>query len=188
MDFAAGFISGSLNIGLNGDFAVWVGSLVDPGRDILLVCVTGKEREAIERLARVGFERVRGFLADGIDSWFRAGEKYSHIRTVAGDECADLLDNEGYKLLDVRNRREAARERMVGSLHIPLNALQDEVANLNANDKWLIYCAGGYRSMMAASLLRAAAFHFVASVEGGIKQVAHKAPQLVESIAEPEWQ
>jgi len=188
LDFAAGFIPGSLNVGLNGDFAVWVGSLVDPGRNLLLVCVPGKEREAIERLARVGYEHVRGFLAGGIDSWFKAGEKYGHIVTVAGDECADLLDNQGYKLLDVRNRREAARERMVGSLHIPLNVLVQEMPNLNTNDKWLIYCAGGYRSMMAASLLRAAGFHFVASVEGGIKQVAAKAPHLLESIAEPEWQ
>lgn len=188
MDFAAGFIPGSLNIGLNGDFAVWAGSLIDAGRDLLLVCVPGKEQEAIERLARIGYERVRGYLHGGIDSWFKAGEQYGRIMTVTGDECSDLLDNEGYRLLDVRNRREAARERMTGSMHIPLNALQKELEQMNANDKWLVYCAGGYRSMMAASLMRAAGFHFVASVEGGIRQVVTRAPHLVESIAEPEWQ
>ena len=188
MDFAAGFIPGSLNIGLNGDFAVWAGSLIDPDRDLLLVCAPGRQAEAIERLARIGYERVRGYLSGGIDSWFRAHEQYSGILTVTGEECSELLNNQGYRLLDVRNRREAAHQRMTGALHIPLNILQQEIPSLDTNQKWLVYCAGGYRSMMAASLLRAAGFHFVANVEGGIREVVRTAPHLVESVAEPEWQ
>jgi glyoxylase-like metal-dependent hydrolase (beta-lactamase superfamily II)/rhodanese-related sulfurtransferase len=180
MDFAAGFIPGAINIGLNGDFAVWAGTLIPPTSRILLVCDPGKETEAVQRLARIGYEKVQGYLNGGMQTWFAANERHDRIMTLRGDECKTLTDTEGYKLLDVRNRRETARQRLTGSLHIPLTLLKDRIDNLKRDDKWLIYCAGGYRSMIAASLLKAAGFHFVASIEGGIKDVAHMSPQLVE--------
>ena len=91
-----------------------------------------------------------------------------------------LLEQEEYNLLDVRNRLEVAKHRMAGSIHIPLNELKGRMSTLNKNKKWLIYCAGGYRSMIAASLLRANGFKEVASVEGGINDVAKTAPELME--------
>ena len=180
MDFAAGFVKGSINIGLSGDFAVWVGTIVSANLPILLVTDPGTEREALERLARIGYDNVNGFLAGGIQSWFAADLPYDRIMTFNGKECEHLLETEDYYVLDVRNRLEVAKHRMSGSVHIPLNVLGTKCDTLEKNRKWLIYCAGGYRSMIAASYLAAHGFHFVASVEGGIKDVIQHSPQLVE--------
>jgi glyoxylase-like metal-dependent hydrolase (beta-lactamase superfamily II)/rhodanese-related sulfurtransferase len=169
MDFAAGFVKGAINIGLNGDFAVWVGTLIDTDARILLITDEGKEHEAIERLARIGYDQVQGYLAGGMTAWFANKCPYDAIMTFTGAECNELLDTADYSLLDVRNRLEVARNRMAGSIHIALNTLKANYNTLDANRKWLIYCAGGYRSMIAASFLRSKGFHFVASIEGGIK-------------------
>ncbi len=178
--FAAGFINGALNIGLNGDFAVWVGTMVDADMPILLVTDEGNEREAVERLARIGFEHVHGYLDGGMRTWFEASREYDSILNFTGEECTELLATEEYSLLDVRNRLEVARNRMSGATHIPLNTLKSKLNTLERNSKWLIYCAGGYRSMIAASYLKAHGFHFVASVEGGINELVRQAPQLVD--------
>jgi glyoxylase-like metal-dependent hydrolase (beta-lactamase superfamily II)/rhodanese-related sulfurtransferase len=179
-DFAAGFIKGSLNIGLNGDFAVWVGTLLDANDNIILVTQAGKEKEAIERLARIGYENVQGYLDGGMNPWFSGKFDYGIVMTFTGEEVNQLMESEEYNLLDVRNRGEVAKNRMIGSLHIPLNALRDKYMELNKNKKWLVYCAGGYRSMIAASFLISRGFHFVASVEGGMKEIMQHAPELVE--------
>ena len=184
MEFAAGYIKGSLNIGLNGDFAVWVGTLIDADTNILLVTQPGKEKEAVERLARIGFENVSGYLEGGIPAWLGGKHHYDTMLTFNGEECGHLLGTEEYDLLDVRNRLEVARHRMAGSVHMPLNMLKSKYTTLDKNKKWLIYCAGGYRSMIAASFLKAQGFNFVASIEGGIKEVIQHAPQLVETDLE----
>jgi len=180
MDFAGGFIKGALNIGLNGDFAVWVGTLIDADMPIILVTEPGKEKEAVERLARIGYEYVKGYLQGGMHTWFENKYLYDRITTFNGMECQPLLESEEYYLLDVRNRREVAKHRMTGSIHIPLNVLKSKYSMLEQNRKWLVYCAGGYRSMIAASFLKANGFNFVASVEDGIKDVIKYSPQLVE--------
>ena len=180
MDFAAGFIMGALNIGLSGDFAVWVGTLIDPESPILLVADPGREKEAIERLARIGYEDVRGYLNGGMQAWFASGHIYDRITTFNGPECETLLETEEYNLLDVRNRAEVAKHRMIGSVHIPLNALKDKYTTLDIYRKWLVYCAAGYRSMIAASFLRSKGFYYVSSVEGGIASVIQLSPQLVD--------
>ena len=180
MTFAAGFIKGAVNIGLKGEFAVWVGTLIDADTPILLVTDTGKEMEAIERLARIGFENVKGYLDGGMKTWFIGKRDYETIMTLDGSKCEELIANGDYSLLDVRNRLEVAKNRMTGSMHIPLNILNKQFNTLDKNTKWLVYCAGGYRSMIAASYLRANDFHFVASIEGGIKDVMTLAPHLVE--------
>ncbi len=184
MDFAAGFIKGALNIGLSGDFAVWVGTLVDANTPILLVTELGKEKEAVERLARIGYDNVNGYLQGGMSTWFSGKYLYDNILTFNGEECSHLLDTEEYDLLDVRNRLEVARNRMTGSVHIPLNMLKNKYDMLDKSRKWLIYCAGGYRSMMAASFLKTQGFNFVSSIEGGIKNVIQHAPQLIETDVE----
>jgi rhodanese-related sulfurtransferase len=180
MDFAAGFIKGAINIGLKGEFAVWVGTIIDVETPLLLVTEPGKEKEAIERLARIGFENVEGFLEGGMGAWFTGNHPSDKILTMNGSECEELIETGDYSLLDVRNRTEVARHRIAGSVHIPLNVLKNRYKELNENWKWLVYCAGGYRSMIAASFLKAKGYHFVASLEGGIKEVIAQAPQLVE--------
>lgn len=184
MDFAAGFIEGAINIGLNGDFAVWVGTLINADDQLLLVTEVGKEIEAVERLARIGFEHVAGYLQGGMATWFEANVQYDKIPTVAGSECVSLIETEDYQILDVRNRREVAKNRVAGSVHIPLNMLTSDYTTINQHTKWLIYCAGGYRSMIAASFLKSKGFDFVASVEGGIKEIIAHAPQLIAEAME----
>ncbi len=184
MEFAAGFVKGALNVGLNGDFAVWVGTLIDTDARMILVTAPGKEKEAVERLARIGYERVDGYLDGGMTNWFAEKLPYDNIMTFDSTECETLLQTEDYNLLDVRNRMEVAKNRMAGSVHIPLNIMKSKYSTLEKDVKWLIYCAGGYRSMIAASYLRSKGFHFVGSIEGGIKEVIAKSPQLVETEME----
>lgn len=186
MDFAAGFISGSINIGLNGDFAVWVGTLIPPNSQILLVTDEGKEREAIERLARIGYDHVMGYLGGGITTWFASQQAYENILTFEGRALQGIVDDAAYGIVDVRNRKEAAHDRITGAQHLPLNQLADTYPSLDADGKWLIYCAGGYRSMIAASFLRSKGYHFVASLEGGINNLRTKLPELIEVGQETE--
>jgi rhodanese-related sulfurtransferase len=184
MVFAAGYIPGAINVGLSGDFAVWVGTIIDADVPLLLVTDAGREKEAIERLARIGYEKVNGYLEGGMEAWFASNIPYENIMTFNGKECSPLLETEDYSLLDVRNRLEVARHRISGSVHIPLNVLKSRLDSLEKNKKWLIYCAGGYRSMIAASILKAHGYHFVASIEGGIKEVIQHAPEMVEMDVE----
>ncbi len=186
MTFSAGFIKGALNIGLNGDFAVWAGTFIEPDPGILLVTEPGRETEAVERLARIGYDHVLGYLEDGMQSWFAANKPHERIMTVASEEIKDLVGSGEYELLDVRNRTEVAKDRIPGSVHVPLNQLVDRYKKLGKNNKWLIYCAGGYRSMIAASFLLTKGFHFVASVEGGMNAIRIKHPELVELGQETE--
>lgn len=178
--FAAGFVPGAINVGLNGDFAVWVGSVVSPKADIILVVDKGREEEAVERLARIGYDHITGFLEGGMHAWFAEGIAYDKILVLTGEESEPLIQTGAYELLDVRNRREVAKNRMAGSIHIPLNMLHEEINRLDRDRQWLVYCAGGYRSMIAASILKSAGFHFVASIEGGMKAILEKVPQLAE--------
>ncbi len=186
LNFSAGFVPGAINIGLNGDFAVWVGTLTHADAQLLLVADPGKEKEAIERLARIGYDKVLGYLEGGMHTWFRERLEFEVVLTFEGGNIRTLLDDERYNLLDVRNRREVAKDRIIGSAHIPLNQLAEKYESLTKTDKWLIYCAGGYRSMIAASFLRSKGFHFVASVEGGMANVRKNAPEMVELGQETE--
>lgn len=186
MVFAAGFIPGAINIGLDGDFAVWVGTLVNPDTPLLLVAEEGREKEAIERLARIGYENVWGYLQGSMLSWFIDKQEYEQIMTFEGEELRELLSTNEYNILDVRNRREVARDRITGSVHIALNELPLKYSSLNVNEKWLVYCAGGYRSMIAASYLRSKGFHFIANVTKGIAYVKRIMPELVEAGLETE--
>lgn len=186
LDFSAGFIPGAINVGLNGDFAVWVGTLISPDSPLLLVTHSGREKEAIERLARVGYDKVQGYLEGGMLTWFKDRRAFDVVMTFDGADIRGLLEDEGYNLLDVRNRREVAKDRIAGAVHIALNQLGEKADELVKDGKWLIYCAGGYRSMIAASFLKAKGFHFVASVEGGMANVRKSAPELVELGQETE--
>ncbi len=178
--FAAGYIAGALNIGLTGDFAVWVGTLIDVDTPILLVVDPGRENEAVEQLSRIGYNNVVGYLQGGMYTWLTERLPIDQVMTFDSSECVELLHTENYTLLDVRNRLEVAWHRMAGSVNIPLNALKNKLNSLEKDKKWLVYCTGGYRGMIAASLMKAHGFKFVATIEGGIKEIIKRAPQLVE--------
>ncbi|HTA28046.1 MAG TPA: rhodanese-like domain-containing protein [Bacteroidia bacterium] len=164
-EFAQEHIPGSLNIGLNGDFAVWVGTLVDNG-PLILVCDEGKEIESVTRLARVGYESVKGFLKGGVNAWKAAGQKIMSIHSISAEEFAENVEKEGQPL-DVRREGEVANGTVVGAISIPLAKLEQEYKTLDKNAHYYVYCAGGYRSMVASSILENNGFPNLTNVEGG---------------------
>ncbi len=180
-EFGIGFIKGSLNIGLDGAFAVWVGNLIPADKPIVLVVNEQKERDAVIRLARIGFDNVKGYQKDNLMGWIKAQYTLDHVETISEHQLELYLD-EGYIPLDVRTAAEASENRIKHSLNIPLEVLPQQLAQLNSASKYLIYCAGGYRSMIAASILKGKGFTNVANVRGGIAQVKKEMPSLVETI------
>ncbi len=165
--FAQGFIPRSINIGLEGQFAPWVGALIiDLKQPILLVTEPGKEEETLTRLSRVGYDNTLGYLKDGFESWQKAGKETDSISTVSAEE---FLKEHRQKPgnLDVRNESEYAAGHLTGSENKPLDFLNDWIHGLDKNKSYYINCAGGYRSMIAASILRSRGFENITNISGG---------------------
>ncbi|MCF8255774.1 MAG: MBL fold metallo-hydrolase [Bacteroidia bacterium] len=174
--FEKGFIPGSINIGLNGQYAVWVGSLIDHATPILVVTDEGKENEAVLRLARVGYEHVYGFLKGGFEAWLVKGK---HIELVESIEPVQMLGIDHHTIIDVRNASEWHGGVLEGAELIPLSKLEAQLTNLDKEQKYLIHCAGGYRSMMATSLMKKHGFLHVKNVRGGINKIKESGFMLV---------
>lgn len=173
-DFSEGFIPGSIFIGLEGRFAEWAGNILSFDKKILLVADAGKEEETIIRLARVGFDNVVGYLEGGFDQWKKAGEKIDLVINVEPDELAmDIPFDEHLVVLDVRKSAEFAEGHVKDALNLPLNEMKDpgSMANLEENDNLYVHCAGGYRSMIAASLLKREGFNNLRNVTGGWNKI-----------------
>jgi hydroxyacylglutathione hydrolase len=164
--FEKEFVQGSVNIGLNGMFAIWAGTIMDISMPLVLVCDPGKEEEAVTRLARVGYEKVNGFLSGGIDAWKKAGKPLDSISCIDPQEFPKHL-NAGVKVLDVRKVSEAEAGHYKNATVIPLAELQDNLDSLNTETPLMVHCAGGYRSMIAASVLKRSGFTNVINVHGG---------------------
>ena len=155
LTFGSGFINGAINIALNGDFAVWVGTLIEFNNPIVIVTAEGQEKETITRLARIGFENVKGYLKGGMLAWIVDKQWTDNIPFCDAIQSLSLLKTGKYVLLDVRKKSEVEHEKIKDSVHISLNELRSKLPLLDKNEKWLVYCAGGYRSMIAASLMKA---------------------------------
>jgi hydroxyacylglutathione hydrolase len=172
--FTQAFIPGSINIGLEGRFAEWAASLISFDKDILLVAEPGKETESLVRLARVGFERIKGYLAGGFEAWKSAGEPVDMIINVEPDEMAmDLPFDENMVVVDVRREAEFADGHIAGAVNIPLEEMTDPatMANITENQNLYVHCAGGYRSVIAASLLKREGIHNLRNVVGGYAKI-----------------
>lgn len=170
MLFTEGYVPGSINIGLNGRFAEWAGSLVPFDKPILLITERGKEKESVVRLARVGFERMIGYLDGSVEAWKKAGETLDMIVNVEPDELAmDLPFDPKLMVLDVRRETEFADGHVRGAVNIPVNDLLDpaSMANIDESQNVYLHCAGGYRSIIAASLLKRQGIHNIRNVTGG---------------------
>ncbi len=172
-DFAKGFIPNSLNIGLNGPFAMWVGEVIkDIKQKIVLVTALGKEEESMIRLSRVGYDHTIGFLEGGFDSWQKAKKPVLSIRRLMPKEMErTYLDKKG-SLLDVRKQTEFESEHLKDSKNIPLNVLESQLATLSKETPYIIYCAGGYRSMIAASIFMRKGYSKIVDVVGGYSAIA----------------
>lgn len=177
--FEKGFIPGSINIGLQGQYAVWVGSLIDYGKPIIVIADPGKEEEAILRLARVGYEHVFGYLDGGFDAWIKAGKKIEVVDSIEPEVFAEELGLDNPTVIDVRNPSEWSNGHVEGAELIPLSKLESAIKNLNPEHKYLIHCAGGYRSMMASSIMKKHGFMHIKNVHGGINKIKEAGYLLV---------
>ncbi|RYF89428.1 MAG: rhodanese-like domain-containing protein [Chitinophagaceae bacterium] len=168
--FTQGFVPGSISIGLDGRFAEWAGSLLPFDVPMLLVAEPGKEKESIVRLARVGLDKVQGYLDGGYEAWTKAGETPDLIIDVEADELMmDIPFDENLRVIDVRKPTEFADGHLKDAQNIPLGELSDPGSMANIDDRHNVYvhCAGGYRSVIAASLLKRQGIHNLRNVVGG---------------------
>ena len=172
--FINGFVPGSIFIGLEGRFAEWAGSLLAFDKPILLITEEGKEKETIVRLARVGFEKFEGYLQGGFEAWKTAGERLDLLINVEADELAmDIPFDENLVIVDVRKETEFADGHIKQAMNIPLLELVDPASMANFDDHHNIYihCAGGYRSVIASSLIKRQGIHNIRNVEGGWNKI-----------------
>ena len=168
--FAEGFVPNSINIGVNGQFAPWVGALIpDIKQEILIVCDLNKEEEVITRLSRVGYDHTIGFLKGGFNEWKKAGKEIDHITSITADELAEKMKDQKVNLLDVRKHSEYESEHLKEAENTPLDYINDNLAQIDKNKTYYVHCAGGYRSMIFTSILRARGFDHLINIDGGFK-------------------
>jgi len=172
-DFRTGFVPNSIFIGLNGGFAPWVGSVLkDINTKILLVCDNGQEQEAIMRLSRVGFDNCLGFLNGGFKTWKDSGNSMGTIDSISASGLEAVIDQDS-EILDVRQLGERNNGRLKKSAHIPLGLIDIKNDHLNKLNKYYIHCAGGYRSMIACSVLKKQGFKNLIDVDGGFESISN---------------
>lgn len=170
-DFYQGYVPQSINIGLKGDFAPWVGAMiVDVKQPILLVCDLGTEEEAITRLSRVGFDHVIGFLAGGFQAWKTSGKEIDTVHRISPTQFAEEFKKES-KVIDVRRGSEYLAEHVEEAYSRPLDMINDWTSTLDKEEHFYLHCAGGYRSMIAASILQARGYRNFTEVEGGFNAI-----------------
>lgn len=169
--FWKGFVPQSINIGLNGDFAPWVGALIaNVNQPILLVTEEGQEEETVTRLARVGFDNQLGHLKGGFSAWSTAGKEVDTIDRISAATFESRFNAE-VKVVDVRKETEYVAEHVSEAFNRPLNLINDWTKDINPDEHFFLHCAGGYRSMIAASILQARGFRNFSEVEGGFKAI-----------------
>ena len=171
-DFSKGFVPNSINIGLDGNFAQWVGEMIpDVKQEILLITYPGKEEEAITRLSRVGYDYTIGFLDGGFESWKKAHKDYERIGRIDTEEFVEHYTTEKPLVIDVRKKSEYDSQHVVDAINIPLNEINDHLAEIPKEEPFIIHCAGGYRSMIAASILKQRGWRQFVDVTGGFDEI-----------------
>ncbi len=171
--FYKGFIPQSINIGLSGDFAPWVGALiVDVKQPILLVTEVGKEEESVTRLSRVGFDNVVGHLKGGFAAWLEAGKEADVVDRITAEQFAKEVNIGEDKVVDIRKDTEYCAEHIDEAYNKPLAFINDWVKDINPEEHFYIHCAGGYRSMIAASILQSRGYRNFTEVEGGFTAIS----------------
>jgi hydroxyacylglutathione hydrolase len=172
-EFYKAFIPNAINIGIKGDFAPWVGSLiVDVKQEILLVTDPGQEEEVITRLSRVGFDNVIGYLQGGFETWRTSGKEIDSIDRITPEEFAQKVKIGESKVVDIRKESEYEAEHIEDAYSKPLAYINEWVKDINPNEHFFMHCAGGYRSMIAASILQARGYRNFTEIEGGFGAIA----------------
>lgn len=170
-DFIKGFVPGSLFIGLNGTFAMWVGALIeDIDQKIVLIVPEGSEEEAVTRLARVGYDNTVGYLQGGVEAYETAGNTLNTITSVSAESLEDKLDS--ISIVDVRKPGEWDSEHVTTATHYPLDYMNDDLNKLDKNQTYYVHCAGGYRSVIAISLLMRNGYTNLIDIAGGFGAIS----------------
>ncbi|MFC6095314.1 rhodanese-like domain-containing protein [Flavobacterium qiangtangense] len=170
-DFVKKHIPGSIFIGIQGGFAPWVGALIrDVKQPLLLVIPAGREEETITRLSRVGFDNALGFLDGGIESWEKAGFEIDSIESISPEQFASELTEKSI-IVDARKPGEFEAENIEGAVNIPLDFVNEQLAEVPKEDQFYIHCAGGYRSVIMASILKSRGYHNMINVEKGMSGI-----------------
>ncbi len=168
--FAQRFISGAYNIGLDGNFASWVGTtIVDVKQPLLLVVDEGTEKEVVTRLARVGFDNTLGYLQGGIEAWVSAGKATDSIQSISAEELANLMEHEKVNIVDVRRASEYNSEHVLEAINAPLDYVEDSMSKINREKTYYVHCRSGYRSMAFVSILKSKGYEHLIDVKGGMK-------------------
>lgn len=169
--FAKAFVPNAINIGIDGNFAPWVGTLLpDIQQPILLVTDKGREAEVITRLARVGYDQCIGYLNGGMESWQAAGKEVDSITSISPEELLTSV-KEDEQILDVRKNSEFTSEHLIGAENVPLDFINENMQQLDPEKTYYVHCAGGYRSMIFISILKARGYDRLIDVKGGFKQI-----------------
>ncbi|TDE28442.1 MBL fold metallo-hydrolase [Flavobacterium ranwuense] len=172
-EFAKGFIPQSINIGIDGDFAPWVGALIaDVKQPILIVCELGQEEETVTRLSRVGFDNLIGHLDGGFDAWAKAGKEIDTVHRITADQFAAAVKIGESKVIDIRKESEYCAEHVEEAYSKPLAVINEWIKDINPKEHFYLHCAGGYRSMIAASILEARGFRNFTEIEGGFNAIS----------------
>ena len=183
-DFAKGFIPNSINIGLDGNFAQWVGEMIpDVKQAILLVTYKDREEEAVTRLSRVGYDNTLGFLKGGFDTWNKSGKDVETAKRVTVQEVVKQYEKHQLPMIiDVRKKSEFDSEHLIDAVNIPLNEINQHLAEIPKDKPFLLHCAGGYRSMIASSILKQRGWSNFADIAGGFDEMKETSLQKSEYI------
>ncbi|WP_299255496.1 MBL fold metallo-hydrolase [uncultured Aquimarina sp.] len=182
-EYVKGHIPRSIFIGIQGGFAPWVGALIaDVAQPILLVTPEGKEEEAITRLSRVGFDKTLGYLKGGIEAWKKAGKDYDTVSSITAEELKNKLNTEETDVFDVRKESEFVAEHLDKANNAPLDFINDYMKDFPEDKSFYIHCAGGYRSVIAASILKSRGIHNLIDVAGGFSAMKEAGIQTTEYV------
>ncbi len=170
--FAKGFVPNSINIGIDGNFAPWVGSLIpDIKQQILIIAEPGREEEVVTRLSRVGYDYSIGYLEGGFAAWQAAGKEIDTIKSINARELNQLYQKGKVNIIDVRKQSEYLSEHVVDVINAPLDTVNDQIISMDKKQTYYLHCASGYRSMIFASILKARGFDNLVDIQGGFKAI-----------------
>ena len=182
-DFAKGHIPQSIFIGIDGGFAPWVGAMVgNVAQPILLVTPEGREEETVTRLARVGFDNTLGFLKGGIEAWKNADKQVDVVEGIDADELKNIIEKNKIEIFDVRKPGEYLSEHITEADNTPLDFINDHMSEFPSNKPFYIHCAGGYRSIIAASILKSRGIHNLIDVKGGFGKIKESGIEISDYV------
>ena len=181
--YEKGHIPSSIFIGLDGDFASWVGALIaDVQQPLLLITEKGQEEEAITRLSRVGFDQTLGYLKGGFEAWKKASMEYDVVSSITAEAFKTAYETHKTNVFDMRRESEFLSEHILDAHNTPLNFINDYLAEFKSNQPFFIHCAGGYRSMIAASILKSRGIHNLINIKGGFSAIKETSIQVSDFV------